>query len=159
MNILALDLGTKTGWALWRDGLVLSGVQDFSLKRGDGKGMRFVYFERWMADMLAGVTLVAWEQAHNRGGAATEILNGFVCYTKALCDVRNIPYTSVHSATLKKHATGSGRADKAKMIGAAGDRWAGQDIADDNQADALCLLDYALKEIVPIPEVREGSET
>ena len=57
----------------------------------------------------------------------------------------NIELMPVHTATLKKFATGSGRANKDDMVQAAKARgWSPQ---DDNEADAQLLLDYAILEI------------
>jgi hypothetical protein len=39
LNILALDPATKTGWALYENGPIESGVQDFSTIRGESNGM------------------------------------------------------------------------------------------------------------------------
>ncbi len=50
-TILALDLGTTTGWALrTRDGAVTSGTQSFRPQRFEGGGMRFLRFKRWLVD-------------------------------------------------------------------------------------------------------------
>jgi hypothetical protein len=47
--ILALDLGTTTGWALPSvDGLVTSGTVSFRPSRYDGGGMRYVRFRAWL---------------------------------------------------------------------------------------------------------------
>ena len=47
MTILALDLGTQTGWALaCRDGSLTSGSQSFKPQRFEGGGMRFLRFKR-----------------------------------------------------------------------------------------------------------------
>ena len=83
MRILALDLATKTGWALWDGARIESGVQDFSKKRGESNGMLFLNFNHWLSRIVnatAGiptpVDLLVYEQAHYRGGAATEICVG-----------------------------------------------------------------------------------
>ena len=49
---------------------------------------------------------------------------------------------SLPEVTIKKHATGKGNAGKAEMIAAATAR--GFDPVDDNHADALALLDWAM---------------
>ena len=46
--------------------------------------------------------------------------------------------------TIKKHATGKGNAGKGDMIAAAILR--GHDPEDDNEADALALLDWAIQQ-------------
>ena len=48
MNILALDLGTKTGWALLHGHKVSSGSKSFQTNRFSGGGMRYLYFKNWL---------------------------------------------------------------------------------------------------------------
>jgi len=150
--ILALDLATKTGWAMRQNGQIISGVQDFSLKRGDSPGMRYIYFLRWLHKIMDEPPLaeyrngesdtVVYEQAHHRGGPATEIAAGLATHLQSFCAERGNEHTAVHTATLKKFATGSGRADKAGMILYAKGKL-GHDPINDNEADAVCLLHYA----------------
>ena len=46
-SILALDLGTQTGWAVRdRDGAVTSGTESFKPQRFEGGGMRYLRFKR-----------------------------------------------------------------------------------------------------------------
>ncbi|CBA17099.1 hypothetical phage-related protein [Xanthomonas albilineans GPE PC73] len=46
-TILALDLGTRTGWALQHsDGTITSGTEPFTPQRFEGGGMRFLRFKR-----------------------------------------------------------------------------------------------------------------
>jgi Holliday junction resolvasome RuvABC endonuclease subunit len=54
-----------------------------------------------------------------------------------------IPYCGVPLATIKRDATGKGNANKDAVMAAV--RAIGFDPADDNEADALTLLDWALK--------------
>ena len=147
MNILAIDSGTKTGWATWIHGSYDSGVQDFSLKRGESAGMRFFNFRSWLNRMLNKfkIDIVIYEQPHHRGGAATMVGVGLVTRIQEECDIREIQYTPLHSATLKKFATGEGRASKDLMLLLARKKW-GDLVADDNEADALWLMEYARKE-------------
>lgn len=173
MNILALDLATHTGWALYEAGRLESGVETFEPKRHESRGMRFIAFNRWLEQiatveqMIRGdqsrlgppashrvprIEIIVYEQAHHRGGAATEIAAGFVTRVHEFCAVHGIEYAAVHSATLKKFVTGKGNADKAAVSIAVVNRWAPHRSAlwiDDNEADALALLHYALAEIVP----------
>ncbi|WP_432214628.1 hypothetical protein, partial [Salmonella enterica] len=52
--VLALDLATKTGWALVdRQGVLTSGVQSFPLRRGESPGMRWLRFRRWLREIVA----------------------------------------------------------------------------------------------------------
>jgi crossover junction endodeoxyribonuclease RuvC len=147
MKILALDLGTKTGWAArFAGGAVESGTQVFDVRRGESPGMRYIRFRAWLTQMLDHVQpdLVAFEQAHHRGGAATEVAAGFSTRVLEFCAEAGIEHTSVHTATLKKHATGKGNAKKAVMIEAAEARW-GMTFKSDDEADARCVLAWALE--------------
>jgi len=50
-TILALDLGTTTGWAIRGfDGLITSGTVSFKPGRYDGGGMRYLRFTNWHRD-------------------------------------------------------------------------------------------------------------
>ena len=50
-TILALDLGTTTGWALRApDGLITSGTVSFRPSRYDGGGMRYLRFTNWLTE-------------------------------------------------------------------------------------------------------------
>ena len=147
MNILALDCGTKTGYATNLLNGEGSGVVDFKPKARESGGMRFLRFASWLSEMfdLVKPDLVCYEMPHNRGGSATEVLNGMVAIVQKECASRGIEYTTVHSATLKKFATGSGRAGKEDMIHRATEVF-NKRILDDNEADALWLLEYAKEE-------------
>jgi hypothetical protein len=159
MRILALDLGIRTGWALASPGAIESGVQRFELKRGESPGMRYLAFGRWLSDIyrLSGeaLTLIAYEQFHHRGGAATELAAGFATRVQEFCATWALEHAAVHSATLKKFATGKGNADKPAMIAAVIRRgWAAGQVRDggpldDNQADALALLHFVQAELLP----------
>lgn len=149
MKVLALDLGTTTGWALIEGGRVESGTALFDVRRGESPGMRYVKFNRWIEGMVppGPMGLIAYEQAHQRGGAATEIAAGFATRVQEFCARRAIEHVAVHTATLKKFATGYGNAGKGEVIIAVNGRWARPGrppVTDDNEADAIALLHYAL---------------
>jgi Holliday junction resolvasome RuvABC endonuclease subunit len=144
MNFLALDLATKTGWAT--NAGHTSGVQTFDVRRGESPGMRFLRCRGWLADMLqllGGIDVIVYEQAHHRGGAATACCVGLVSTALTFAAEHGIETMAVHTRELKRWATGKGNAGKPAMIQAAKDR--GWNPADDNQADAALLLDHALE--------------
>lgn len=148
-TILAIDPGRKCGWALFEDDITESGVMDFSLKRGESQGMVFVRFNAWLKKMIAhhlpGV--VIYEMPHHRGGPATQLLYGMTTRIQERCDLCNIQYTAIHSATLKKFATGSGRANKEEMTREARTKWEKPYIEDD-EADALWMMEWGKKELL-----------
>ncbi len=143
--ILALDTGTRTGWCLWDKGKVIeSGTEDFSKQRGESNGMMFLRFRYWLGYMLTAynISLVIYEMAHHRGGAATEIGVNLTGRVQECCSEHNIEYTTVHSNTLKKWATGAGNADKGEMMVAA-TRILGRKPIDDHEADACLMAKWA----------------
>jgi Holliday junction resolvasome RuvABC endonuclease subunit len=54
-----------------------------------------------------------------------------------------VPYQGVPVGTIKKHATGKGNANKAAMIAAT--KAKGFNPADDNEADAIAILLWAIE--------------
>lgn len=147
MILLALDTATKTGWCLMRNGRIYeSGTQDFSKKRGESNGILFLRFRNWLNTMLEmGVDFVVYEQAHHRGGSATEIGVNLTGRIQECCAERGIEFASVHSGTLKKQIIGHGNAGKPEMVAFARGRL-GREPVDDNEADAVCLGVYGWTE-------------
>ncbi|MDO9053394.1 MAG: hypothetical protein Q7U37_05630 [Gallionella sp.] len=146
-TILALDLGTTTGWALMtRDGSITSGTESFKPHRFEGGGMRFLRFKRWLTEIKQtsdSIDAVYFEEVRRHLGVdAAHAYGGFMAHLTAWCEHHQIPYQGVPVGTIKKHATGKGNASKDEMIAAAKVR--GHSPADDNEADALALLHYAL---------------
>lgn len=146
--ILALDLGTHTGWALHqRDGTIISGTQHFTPSRFEGGGMRFLRFKHWLTETEQAaetIDAVFFEEVRRHAGVdAAHAYGGFLAHLTAWCEHHSIPYRGVPVATIKKHATGKGNADKDAMIAAIRNK--GFSPSDDNEADALALLDWALR--------------
>lgn len=138
--ILALDLGTTTGWAMrTASGDILSGVQSFKPGRYDGGGMRYLRFTRWLDEINDGIGLIWFEEVRRHAGTdAAHVYGGLMATLTAWAELRGIPYAAVPVGTIKKHATGKGNANKEAMIEAAKAR--GFNPADDNEADAIALL-------------------
>ncbi|SFE92873.1 hypothetical protein [Nitrosomonas sp. Nm166] len=70
--LLALDLGTNTGWALSsRDGLITSGTEQFKPQRFEGGGMRHLRFKHWLTEMnqcTDGIDAVFMEEVRRHAG-------------------------------------------------------------------------------------------
>jgi hypothetical protein len=147
-TILALDLGTTTGWAL-RDhtGLITSGTTSFKPGRFDGGGMRYLRFTNWLTeiDRLSGPIAAIWfeEVRAHRGVDASHVYGGLMATLTAWAELRGVPYAGVPVGTIKRHATGKGNVDKIAMIAAIHAR--GFSPADDNEADAIALLLWAIE--------------
>ncbi len=147
-TILALDLGTHTGWALHQlDSTITSGTEHFKPQRFEGGGMRFLRFKRWLAELLTTsghINTVYFEEVRRHAGVdAAHAYGGFMGHLTAWCEHHNIPYQGVPVGTIKKHATGKGNAGKDEMIASVQLR--GHALCDDNEADALALLHWAIE--------------
>lgn len=146
--ILALDLGTITGWAMrGHDGQITSGTASFRPRRFDGGGMRYLRFVNWLTelDQLAGPIATIWfeEVRRHAGTDAAHVFGGLLATLTSWAELRGIPYGGVPVGTIKKFATGKGNANKAAMIDAA--RAKGFSPADDNEADAIAILLWAIE--------------
>ena len=145
--LLALDLGTTTGWALLSsDGHINSGSESFRPQRFEGGGMRFLRFKRWLTEIkqsCGGIDALHFEEVRRHVSTdAAHAYGGFLATLTAWCEHHQIPYQGVPVGTIKKHATGKGNANKDEMIASA--RARGFLPADDNEADALALLHWAI---------------
>ena len=144
--VLALDLGTTTGWALRnQDGGITSGIMTFRPTRFEGGGMRFLRFRGWLAEVAAlsgGVARIVFEEVRAHAGTdAAHLYGGWLAILSAWSEQHGIPYQGVPVGTIKAFATGKGNANKAAMIAAIEAR--GFRPADDNEADAIALLLWA----------------
>ena len=156
MNTLALDLGLLMGFAMEGPALpTVSGTQRFD-KTGASPGMRFLEFRKWLEKaaylpgaILAHVDIIVFEEAYQKGAAAWHSYGGFRGVLLEFCEQRGVEYRPVGTTVLKKWATGKGNAGKPEMVAEARRRHPEVDLIDDNHADALLLLDYALAELVP----------
>jgi Holliday junction resolvasome RuvABC endonuclease subunit len=143
MIILALDLGTTSGWARSsRDGTIASGSQNFSPRRMEAAGQRWLKFRAFLAEQRqqAGeIHAVYYEDVKQHAGTlAAHVYGGFLAMVEAWCAANNVPLRPVGVGQVKKHWTGKGNADKAAMIATA--RAKGFAPVDDNHADALAIL-------------------
>lgn len=146
--MLALDLGTTTGWALrGHDGLITTGTASFKSGRYDGGGMRYLRFTNWLTelDRLSGpISAICFEEVRRHAGTdAAHVYGGLMATLTAWCELRGVPYQGVPVGTIKRHATGKGNAPKEAMIAAA--RARGFSPVDDNEADAIALLVWAIE--------------
>lgn|SRR5487761_2046675 len=147
-TILALDLGTTTGWAL-RDceGQISHGYASFRPQRFEGGGMRYLRFKRWLTEIktvATDVNAIYFEEVRRHVGVdAAHVYGGLMATLTTWCEHHNIPYQGVPVGTIKKHATSKGNAGKNAVIAAM--RTKGHSVTDDNEADALALLYWAIE--------------
>ncbi len=148
-TILTLDLGTTTGWAIHdAQGVKTSGTMSFASQRFEGGGMRYLRFKRWLTEIkhsLGALDAVYFEEVRRHLGVdAAHAYGGFMAHLTAWCEHHSIPYQGIPVGTIKKHATGKGNANKEAMIAAMTAR--GFIPADDNEADALALMEFILQQ-------------
>ena len=146
--VLALDLGTTTGWALQpMTGQIAHCWMSLKGGRYEGGGMRYLRFSRWLYELYTStgdISAVYFEEVRRHASTdSAHVYGGLMATLTAWCESRNIPYQGVPVGTIKKHATGKGNADKQAMVAAM--QALGHPVTDDNEADALALLHWALE--------------
>jgi hypothetical protein len=149
-NVLALDLGTVTGWALrGQNGGITSGTMTFRPSRFEGGGMRYLRFRSWLNEMArisGGLQRIVFEEVRRHAGTdAAHIYGGFLAHLSAWCEERSIPYEGIPVGTIKRFATGKGNAPKDAMLAAI--RARGFAPADDNEADAIAIVLWATEQV------------
>ena len=146
MGILALDLGSKTGWALSLKNNIFSGTESFHNDRFSGGGMRFLKFQRWLDSLNTlqpGLREIYFEEVRRHLGTdAAHVYGGLLAILTSWCEEKQIPYQGVPVTALKKFITGKGNASKEEIITEIRKR--GHHPHDDNEADALALLHWRL---------------
>ncbi len=146
--ILALDLGTTTGWAIQSvDGRITSGTLDFKPKRFEGGGMRYLRFRQALAEMNAAAGYfhrIAFEEVRRHAGVdAAHTYGGFLATLGAWAEHHNIAYAGIPVGTWKKALTGKGNASKSDVVTAV--QALGFAPESEDEADALGVLLHALK--------------
>ncbi|RPD36770.1 hypothetical protein C0030_005925 [Candidatus Liberibacter solanacearum] len=144
MGILALDLGSKMGFAVQKDNQIFSGVVRFENGRFEGGGMRYLKFQNWL-DGLKGITVVWFEEVRRHLGVdASHAYGGFLVVLASWCEKNKIAYGGVPVQTIKKHITGKGNANKALVVLAV--KGLGFNPIDDNEADAFGMIGLCCKD-------------
>ena len=145
---LALDLGTSAGWALQSSGGHIStGTVSLKHTRYDGGGMRYLRFRRWLEqlDIDAGpIEAIYFEEVRRHVGTdAAHVYGGLLAVLTAWCEEHLVAYQGVPVGTIKRFIAGKGNADKAAVIAAVQAK--GFTPADDNEADAIAILLWAIE--------------
>lgn len=147
MNVLALDLATKTGWA---HSCGESGVWDLSIRRDESSGMRLLRLRAKLDEVMSlqPFDIMVFETAicspKTRQGFGTGV--ELITTAKLWAMDRDIEHCGYSPSAIKKHATGKGNANKEKMLAAAIAKW-NREFEDDNHVDACWLLDFAMTEL------------
>jgi Holliday junction resolvasome RuvABC endonuclease subunit len=140
MNVLALDLGTKMWVAIWKYEEILSGVKRLHHDK-ESSGSRFLDFRNWLIEVIQAhnIYMVYFERVYgHKGTDAAHVYGGFMYMLAAVCEEFNVKCVGIPVSTIKKIATGNGRASKEDVIAFVKSK--GFDPADDNEADAIAIL-------------------
>lgn len=146
LRILALDPATQCGWA---HSAGASGTFDLSVRRDESAGMRLLRLRGKLEEIRAtvGLDLVVYEAARHAAPKMQGALVVQATIQGALllwCETHGLEYRGYSPSEIKKHATGKGNAGKELVLAAARQRW--PEVRDDNEADALWLLDLARRD-------------
>ena len=146
VNILALDLGTKLGWAVrGRDGRISHGTEVFTPRASWSPGQRWLRARSFLVEVITQrqVHAIAYEDVKRHTGTdAAHAYGAFLCIVEMLADSHRLRLLPVGVGTIKEALDGKGNADKADMIAQAKAR--GFRPETDNDADALAILSWAV---------------
>lgn len=148
-GIVSFDLALNVGWAVEQKvgERPLYGSESFHGTRKD-IGYRGCLYVDWLYPFLLQhkperVIYEAPFMTAQMGNSATlEILIGLAVFTDLICCRLDIPVSKASSSTARKFFCGDGRAKKPEVLAEC--RRRGWEPDDHDQADALCLLDYAV---------------
>jgi len=146
--VLALDLGTTTGWAARTStGAIRFGSVAFKRKRDASPGAMYLDFVLWLDALriaLEPLGRIVYEAVYaHKGTLAAHRYGAFEGHLQCWCARHRLRLESFAVGQIKRHATGAGNAGKEAVFAAMQAR--GFAPEDDNAADALALLLYALE--------------
>ncbi len=109
--------------------------------------MRYLRFRTWLDELArssSGLSAVYFEEVRRHVGTdAAHIYGGFLAHLTSWCEQKGLPYQGVPVGAIKRYVTGKGNANKDAVIAAVTAR--GYRPADDNEADALAILLWAME--------------
>lgn len=148
--VLAIDPGTRMGWALLgTDGSIAHGVHVLPVEPLARRGLRWESLRLFFRKVHRADPLVAvfyeyslFQSAKHHDGYAVLDHGGIIAGIQHATYMQGIPAFDVNPGTIKKHITGHGGSGKAGVIKAV--KMLGFDVRDDNEADAIALLDLGI---------------
>lgn len=144
-TILAIDLGNEFGYAVKQSATIDSGWHRLTNKPALDPGKKFKLFDYWMNyEAVEGIDAVYYEDVKRHVSLYNaRAYCGFLAILQSWCYKKEIKCVGVGVGTIKKFWVGNGRATKEMMIAEANKR--GFETDNDNEADAIALLHYALE--------------
>jgi crossover junction endodeoxyribonuclease RuvC len=144
-KILALDLGTQTGFAVGSEAHMVSGHWNLKPGRFDGGGMRYVKFRARLDEIHAayGLDQVYFEEVRRHQGVdAAHVYGGLMGTLTAWCEEKRVPYGGLPVGEIKKAFTNHGNASKAMIVAECEKR--GFAPKTEDEADAIAIFHLAL---------------
>ncbi len=162
-RILALDLATRSGWALGypRDPVPYSGSCRFVASEGRALGATFSACRNWLRDMLdveTDIGLIVFEAPmvpqHMDGKTSAHVIRiliGLCAVAEEIAYARKLDVREATVSDVRRHFIGTARIKRpeAKSATIAACHRLGWKPADDNAADALALWHYQASLLVP----------
>lgn len=145
VNILALDIATRTGYCYGKGDNLKFGHYIIP-KKYDYDGIKFFHFSVWVQEMIRRhkPEAIAIEKPFVRG-YSTFYLFGLCAVAEAIAASFDVPIVKVTPNTIKKSFTGSGKASKLDMLNRALEK--GYNVTVDDEADAIALHQYVQTQI------------
>lgn len=164
-GIYALDLNSTVGFAIeQRDRPPVLGKQHFPRKNANESGKQGLAYMKWLrnefevwqpARVIYEAPLPPMRQSQTHTATVTM---GFANVTEIVCAAFGLPVSQVSAGTWCKAFTGSGKRDsntKGRVLVECARR--GFDPPDDNAADGLGILAYAIGLYFPHDEARNAA--
>lgn len=149
-SILALDLATRTGWALWSPGALPEYGSIVFPGTGTGTGLFFAGYADWLTGHIEqGTGHVIFEGPIKPGPLsalqATRKTFGLIGITEGICHASDIRCDEANNTKWRSHffGKGAGRRGALKQLCIEECRARGFAPKNDDEADALGILDYA----------------
>lgn len=154
-RILAIDIGTQTGFAQLANGVLTSGNIGFHRYKGsqsvkaDHDGQPYLSMHKWLRGLISQdkPEVIVYEEVYR--WMSSDAARTFCAYRSQILLLGayyDVPCVGYSPTEIKKHWTGGGRADKAAMRAAMIQRLpALKEIRDDNQIDAIAILHLHLQ--------------
>ena len=141
MRILAIDPATACGWAISNE---IYGVWNLRTKPDESKGMKFIRLRSKLKEIheTEQLEVIVFERPGGRFKNDIMSHSSLNTVIQMFAIDNNIEYRAYSPGEIKKHATGKGNSNKQQMIAAAQTKY-GYQGTDDNEADAICLLNLA----------------
>lgn len=142
-----MDLGQSTGWALYKDGVIVSGTHLFKRTYFDGGGVIFVWFQNFLNELHkrnGPIDHVFFEAVRrHKGTIAAHCYGGFMATLQTFCEQHAIPHEGISVGDIKQNWCNARGASKLNMMAEC--KLRGFSPSDDNEADAIAILHFGLE--------------